>query len=312
MIFGFDASRCRSASRENDWLRLTRDDRAKSEFDWSVAMRKVLLAAVMFGAVSAAHAADLPDLPILRGGFTEGVPSRVNWQGFYVGGQAGYGSSDENFNGSTRTMMEALLANTVIEDEMQVSQWNLGLGKQSSRTSAFGAFAGYNAQWEDVVLGLEASYMHGTFGGTASATEARSSPAPLSDTYFHDVTANSSASISISDMATFRGRAGYAWGCFLPYVFGGFALGNADTSRSVSVTDVWTPGPSSAGPGGAATLSNSEALHNHLIYGYTAGLGVDVNLIGGLFLRAEWEYVRFTSTVDTNINTVRAGLGYKF
>jgi opacity protein-like surface antigen len=29
-------------------------------------------------------------------------------------------------------------------------------------------------------------------------------------------------------------------------------------------------------------------------------------------MRAEWEYVRFTSNVDTSINTVRAGLGYKF
>jgi outer membrane immunogenic protein len=59
-------------------------------------------------------------------------------------------------------------------------------------------------------------------------------------------------------------------------------------------------------------LSASEGLHNHLIYGYSAGLGVDVNLIGGLFMRAEWEYIRFTSAVDTSINTVRAGLGYKF
>ena len=53
-------------------------------------------------------------------------------------------------------------------------------------------------------------------------------------------------------------------------------------------------------------------MHNHLVYGYSAGLGVDVNLVGGLFMRAEWEYVRFTSSVDTSINTVRAGLGYKF
>jgi opacity protein-like surface antigen len=49
-----------------------------------------------------------------------------------------------------------------------------------------------------------------------------------------------------------------------------------------------------------------------LIYGYSAGLGVDVMLIAGLFMRAEWEYVRFSSSIDTQINTVRAGLGYKF
>jgi outer membrane immunogenic protein len=281
-----------------------------SEFDWSVAMRRVLLAAVMFSAVSAAHAADMPDLPILRGGFTDGVPSRVNWQGFYIGGQAGYGSSDNKFAGANSNMLAALLDHNVIQ-EMQVSQWNLGLGGQSARSSAFGAFGGYNAQWEDVVLGLEASYMHGSFGGAAQATKELVSSAALSDKFFHDVAVDSSASISISDMATFRGRAAYAWGCFLPYVFGGFALGNADIARSVTVHDAVSS--TIAGPfAPLATLSATDAVHNHLIYGYTGGLGVDVNLIGGLFARAEWEYIRFTTNIDVNINTVRAGLGYKF
>ena len=112
-------------------------------------------------------------------------------------------------------------------------------------------------------------------------------------------------------MATFRGRAGYAWGCFLPYVFGGFALGNADITRSVFVQDaVSLTALGTFIP--LQPLSATDAVHNHLIYGYTAGLGVDVNLVGGLFLRAEWEYIRFTAAVETNINTVRAGLGYKF
>jgi outer membrane immunogenic protein len=31
-----------------------------------------------------------------------------------------------------------------------------------------------------------------------------------------------------------------------------------------------------------------------------------------LFARAEYEYVRFTTNVDTSINTARVGLGYKF
>jgi outer membrane immunogenic protein len=275
-------------------------------------MRRFLLAAVMFGAVSGAQAADMPDLPVLRGAYTDGLTtSKVNWQGFYIGGQAGYGSSDENFNGSTSNMIAALLANTTIENEMHVSQWNLGLGKQSARTSGFGGFAGYNWQWDDVVLGIEASYMHGTFGGASTASEERVSGAALSDKFFHDVKATSSASISISDMATFRGRAAYAYGCFLPYVFGGFALGNADITRTVNVQDAVSL--AALGPFTAlAPLSATNAVHNHLIYGYSGGLGVDVNLIGGLFMRAEWEYVRFTSQVDTSINTVRAGMGYKF
>ena len=278
-------------------------------------MRRFLLAAVMCGGVSAANAADLP---MLRGGFTDGLSSSgVNWEGFYVGGQAGYGSSDENFKGSTTNMIAALVAHNVIQ-EMGVANWNQGLGKQSSRTSAFGAFTGYNWQWDDVVLGLEASYLHGSFGGTATATEGPLIGGPLSDTFYHQVTATSASAISISDMATFRGRAGYAYGSFLPYAFGGFALGNADITQSATIVDHYgaTFGAATASCSGGTTicytLNATNAQHNHLLYGYTAGLGVDINLIGGLFMRAEWEYTRFAATVDTSINTVRAGLGYKF
>jgi opacity protein-like surface antigen len=281
---------------------------AKSECDGSVAMRRFLLVAAIVGTATVAQAADMPD--VLRGSFTAPV-ARTNWQGYYVGGQAGYGASDENFNGSTRSMTAALLANTLIESTMGVSQWNLGLGKNSARSSGYGAFAGYNSQWTDVVFGVEASYLHGKFGGSATGSEARSSGTALSDGFIHDVTATSNAAIAISDMATFRVRGGYAYGCFLPYLFGGFALGNADISRSVFVQDrVRLPTDTQSFP--LAPLSADEIVHNHLIYGYTAGLGVDINLVGGLFLRGEWEYIRFTSTVDTNVNTVRAGLGYKF
>jgi outer membrane immunogenic protein len=271
-------------------------------------MRRFLLAAVMFGAASGAQAADMPDF--LRGSLPAGPAPTVNWQGYYIGAQGGYGSSDENFSGSNSTMLAALLSNNVIE-QMGVSQWNLGLGKDSSRAPGYGAFTGYNWQWDDVVLGVEASYMHGSFGGTSTAFKALRSGSVLSDKFFHDVSVTSSAAIAISDMATFRARAAYAYGCFLPYLFGGFALGNANISRSVLVTD----GVSLAALGPFTPLqplSADDTVHNHLIYGYTAGLGIDVNLIGGLFLRAEWEYIRFTATVDTNINTVRAGLGYKF
>lgn len=127
-------------------------------------MRLILLAAMMCGVAAGAQAADLPDLPILRGAVTDGLStSNVNWQGFYVGGQAGYGSSDENFTGSNANMLAALLDHNVIQ-QMQVSNWNLGLGKQSSRSSGYGGSVGYNWQWTDVVIGLEGSYLHGTFG----------------------------------------------------------------------------------------------------------------------------------------------------
>ena len=269
-------------------------------------MRRFLLAAAMFATMSCAQAADMPDY--LRG--SVGPTPVVNWRGFYVGGQGGYGSSDESFGGSNSNMLSALIANNVIQ-QMGVAQWNLQLGGNSARSSGYGAFAGYNWQWDDVVAGLEMSYLHGSFGGASTATAGPLVGGPLSDNLFHTVSVTSTDSIAISDMATFRGRAAYAYGCFLPYVFGGFALGNADISSSVRVSDA----ASLTRFGGSTQLlplSADNAVHNHLIYGYTAGLGIDINLIGGLFMRAEWEYVRFTDQVDTSINTVRAGLGYKF
>ena len=85
-------------------------------------MRRFLLAAMMFGAASGAQAADMPDFPDFAALSPKGYRARVNWQGGYIGGQAGYGSSDENFNGSTANMTQALLADTLIESAMQVSQ----------------------------------------------------------------------------------------------------------------------------------------------------------------------------------------------
>jgi len=280
-------------------------------------MRGFLLAAVMFGAASGARAADMPDLPILRGALTDGLTT-VNWQGYYIGGQWGYGSSDVDFRRvpSTAPLLQVLL--TDVEREMGAFGSPAGFGKLSRRSSGGGAFAGYNSQWDDVVIGLEASYLHGGFGGSSTTTATRSS-LPLSDGYYHQVTTTQQAAISITDMATFRARAGYAYGCFLPYLFGGFALGNAAIARTATVLDVTTPGPPNpparpaSPPAQPPTFgSAAEAQHNHLIYGYSAGLGVDIMLYHGLFARAEWEYVRFTTSVDTSINTVRLGLGYKF
>ena len=194
-------------------------------------MRRFLLVAVMCGAVTGAQAADMSDLPFLRGSFTEGLnTSQVNWQGFYVGGQAGYGSSDENLPAPMRPCLPPCWTMTSsrrcrFRNEISVSEGN------STRSSAFGAFAGYNSS-----MGRRrrrpGSNLHARqVRGSVSRDHVQLvSGSALSDSFFHDVAVNSSASISISDMATFRARAAYAWGCFLPYMFGGFALGKADIS----------------------------------------------------------------------------------
>jgi outer membrane immunogenic protein len=264
-------------------------------------MRKFWLVAVMLVAASSAHAADLP---FLRGGFG---PQAVNWQGFYAGVQGGYGSSDVSLNQWPNTEAAQLASQYVLLTEMGFASWVPAFDRQNSHTALWGAFAGYNVQYEDVVVGVEANYAHGDFGATQ--TRSATVVSELANV-FYTVSGAETSAVSISDMATFRGRAGYVWGCFLPYVFGGLAVGNADYTKSATFQASYAiPG----GPSGNfAPLSLIDATHNHFIYGYSAGAGFDYKLFGGLFLRAEYEYVRFTSAVDVNINTVRAGLGYKF
>jgi outer membrane immunogenic protein len=272
-------------------------------------MRRFLLTAVTAMMATGAQAADMPDF--LRGSFVPSAPApSVNWQGFYVGGQGGIGESDMNFTGATQSVAAKLLANTTIEDSGGVSSWPVG-GKVSVRGSGWGGFAGYNSQWDDVVLGVELSYMHGNFGG--SQTDSMSRFFTDSAGYTDNVTYQSTATMSISDMGTIRARAGYAWGSFLPYVFGGVALGQADIVRTATIFGNQVNASAPVGFQNVPFLeSATEGQYSHLIYGYSAGLGVDIMLASCLFMRAEWEYVRFTSAIDTNVNTVRLGLGYKF
>ena len=196
-------------------------------------MRRILLAAVMFGAASGAQAADMPDLPFLRGSFTDGLATRpVNWQGFYVGGQGGYGTSNMNFTGSTRTVAANLLSGTEMENVQQISAWPI-MGKVSVHGKGFGGFAGYNSQWDDVVVGVEANYMHGKFGGSQTASMSRFFSLPSGSTN----SATYQGTVGDIDIrhGSLRARAGYAWGAFLPYAFGGVALGQANITRTARI-----------------------------------------------------------------------------
>jgi len=278
---------------------------------WSVAMRRLLLVAVMFGAASVAQAADMPDLPFLRGSFTEGLSTTaVNWEGAYIGAHAAYGTSNMNFTGATRTVAARLMDGLEMEQIQRISEWPV-LGKVSVHGEGFGGFVGYNSQWTDTVIGLELNYTHGKFGGSQTGSMSRFFTLPSG--YTDAVTYQATARMNVTDMGTLRLRGGYAYGSFLPYMFGGIALGQADIVRTARVFG--TQVNPAAAPGFQNVpfdISATDAQYAHLIYGYSFGIGTEVMLAAGLFMRAEWEYVRFTSSIDTQINTVRAGLGYKF
>jgi len=146
-----------------------------------------------------------------------------------------------------------------------------------------GGTAGYNWQIGRTVVGLEGDLDWSGLKGT-------------------NTSAGCPAGCSTSDswLGTVRGRVGYVFDRFLPYVTGGLAVGDIKAA---------TPGF----PG--ATNTNT---------GWTVGGGVEVSLPGNWSAKAEYLHVDLGSfdcgaacglpsdTVSMHENLVRAGVNYRF
>lgn len=289
-------------------------------------MRRFLLAAAVFGLASGAQAADMPDF--LRGSLS-GVSSSRNWDGWYAGGQVGYTSANMDFSHSVKSLTNFMERNGVLQDPL--AQWSL-LSSNHAQATGFGGFVGRNWQWEDLVFGVEANYNYMTSLASQSSNSmerlivdpAGENP-PAGHTHTYDTTLTGSAALQIKDVVTLRGRAGWAVGDALPYLFGGLAVGRVDVSRSATVYydkyDAWSVTNGVTGittnynvKVGSYSQSSAEQRTNSFVAGWTAGLGMEYMLWGCMFLRGEWEYVRFLSVKDISFSTnnARLGVGYKF
>jgi len=166
------------------------------------------------------------------------------------------------------------------------SRWQgTGNGKVDLSGGMAGGTAGFNWQTGSVVLGVEGDIdWAGLSGSTASAA-----------------CPGGSCGTSETWLSTVRGRAGYAFDRFLPYVTGGLAVGDIRAA---------TPGL----PGGSATNT-----------GWTAGGGVEFALPGNWSAKAEYLHVDLGSfncgtgcggTPNENValreNVFRAGVNYHF
>ena len=51
-----------------------------------------------------------------------------------------------------------------------------------------------------------------------------------------------------------------------------------------------------------------------IVAGVTTGLGLDVAIMPNVFLRGEWEYIYFAplNGINSYMNTLRAGIGFRF
>jgi outer membrane immunogenic protein len=174
----------------------------------------LLAAAISFGAMQAASAADMPvKAPAYQ------APAAYNWTGFYLGGHIGGGWSHTDWN-------------------QTFSSFALALDSGSANANGFlgGAQAGYNYQMGQFVLGLEGDFSWTDMSGTGG----------------HSVFTNYSGTTRTKWTATITPRIGYAWQNALLYAKGGVAFeadentinfSGAATTNTVSATRTgWTVG----------------------------------------------------------------------
>jgi outer membrane immunogenic protein len=265
-------------------------------------------AAFLTMAAGQAMAADWLD-DTLRGSYTASGP--VRWDGVYFGAHMGVANMNTDFGNGTSGLIAYIFRNTTIENENPPSAWTT-LPNNTTNGRTYGVFLGYNMQWSDLVVGFQGAYNRPSSTFHASASDTIDRFTTLSDNIRHSVHIASAASIDLVDYATFTGRAGYAFGQFLPYAVLGAAVGRFNYTNSATATDQQTL------PDGTVINftppTSSSAKNNAIVGGFVVGLGIDVAVLPNVFLRAEWEYAAFAPVggIRVGLNTGRVGVGVRF
>jgi outer membrane immunogenic protein len=211
-------------------------------------------------------AADLPR-PVYKGSPAPIYVAPFSWTGFYVGINGGYGWGTSNWT---------------------IAGTGLSTGSFGVNGGLVGGTIGYNLQTGSWVWGLEAdfdgSWIHGT------------------ETTFCGVPG---CKTSNTWLATTRGRLGYAWDRWLPYITVGAAFGDIKMD-----------------PGFGSTQSKTKV-------GLALGTGVEYAFMGAWSAKIEYLYVDLGKatcsaatcvtapiSADTDVtfksNMVRAGINYRF
>lgn len=308
------------------------------------------LLALSLAGPAAAQAADL-DYDFLRGPeYDRPVEvTTIDWSGVYVGGHGGYSSAALGFNNVFQPIVATALRQTYFETTMNASSLLVTRPQRVGGTS-FGAYAGWNYQFDETVVGIEVDY---TRFAKIGASENEISRFTIgTDNYLHAISLDGKSSTRIEDYGSIRARAGYAIGSFLPFVTGGLAIGRAqiadtvniqayeydqaayranaalaDQSQAVAVQhNGYTsfnpkyPDPNSPPADPKETKSTLAAplpygnAKTKTVGGVALGGGLEYAITSNILLRAEYQYVLFNDFDGhkANINTVRGGAAVKF
>ncbi len=245
-------------------------------------MKHWLFAGILAGASwsSCAIAADLGPYsppPRYEPAYEPARDMPFGWQGPYMGINAGYGWGNSE-------------PATITGPGASGSSGSVNLDGWFG-----GAQVGYNAQFNALVLGLEADIQATDIG------DATSGAIPGGGNFVGQT------NVDLDWFSTVRGRVGYAAGPTLLYFTGGLAF--ADVGYSTSGTN-----------GVTSYAVSSDSIET----GYTLGGGLEWAFAPDWSLKSEYLYVdlgdqtltspggAFRSSTDVDFHTVRVGLNYQF
>jgi outer membrane immunogenic protein len=261
-------------------------------------IKGAILAAGLAGPACAA------DLPIGAPEYVERPPivGLLNWTGFYVGANLGYGRSSGSADITACVVTIALCATNLPPIGAVGSGVTLFSLTETMSGVIAGAQAGANWQTGNAVLGIEAD-----FQGTSQSSSSSSAAIDVNgliDPNRGLITAVNSE--KLNSFGTVRGRVGMASDRWLFYATGGFAYFNWTSNLTVSGL-------------GSANLSGFQG-------GGAAGLGVEALITGNWTVRAEYLYLQSTNISNTPFgvrpdislntrfreNVFRVGVNYVF
>ena len=307
-----------------------------------------ILAVLGLCGVDTARAADL-DYDYLRGADYDPIPAPVvDWSGVYVGGHGGYTSGGLSQRDAMQSTLANYFSNRDVENEFSVSKY-LSLPGTRTRGPSFGAFAGYNVQFDDIVLGIEADYTHTNQNSWSTNGLSRIMTTAAGNSEV--VSLNGTSNTRIEDYGTIRGRAGYAFGNLLPYVTAGAAIGRVTINDTVAVQNygysaatytanqaLTTGLPAAVANHGYASFNPNFPLvrstpagqgvqtipygptvltanaRTKTIGGVALGFGLEYAITPNILVRGEYQYVRFQefNGHSAQLNTIRGGAAVKF
>jgi outer membrane immunogenic protein len=232
-------------------------------------MKRFMLAigaGILAAAIAApAFAADLPR-PAYKTPFRNPVyVAPFSWTGFYVGINGGYGFGKSNWTAAGA---------------------GISTGDFNVKGPLVGGTVGYNLQTGAWVWGVEGDFDASWIKGSTT-TLCGGAGCETKNTWF----------------ATGRGRIGYSWDTFLPYLTGGAAFGNIKAGQTGSATNAsatkvgWTAGAGIE----YAFLKNEWSAKLEYLYADLGKLSCDAVSCGGV-----------VTDVSFKTSIVRLGINYRF